>query len=53
MHVELHGNLFDSSVHGLAYPADGLHPAKAFFDPFSDLLADGVVRMIRGSAVYG
>ena len=32
---------------------NGLHPAKAFFDPFSDSLADGIVRMIGCSAVNG
>lgn len=51
--VKLPGNLFDAPVHGLAYSADGLHPAKAFFNPFSDSLADGVVRMFGCSTVNG
>lgn len=53
MEVKLPGNLLDATVHGFAHPADGLHPAKAFFDPFPDSLADGVVRMVDRSAVNG
>ena len=53
MEVKLPGNLLDTSVHGLTHSADGLHPAKAFFDPFSDPLAAGVVRMLGCSAING
>ena len=53
MEIKLPGNLFNASVHGFSQPADGLHPAKAFFDPFSDSLADAVVRMSGGSAING
>ena len=53
MKVELPANLLNASVHGLAYSADCLHPAEAFFDPFSDSLADGVVWMIGCSAING
>ena len=53
MEIKLPGNLLNASVHGLSQFADGLHPAKAFFDPFSDPLAYAVVRMSGGSAING
>ena len=53
MEIKLPGNLLNATVHGLSQSADGLHPAKAFFDPFSDPLAYGVIRMSGGSAING
>src|SRR6266568_3341762 len=51
--VKLPANLLNTAVHGLTYSADGLHPTKAFFDPFSDSLADGIVRMIGCPTING
>jgi len=51
MEIKLPGNLLNASIHGLSQSADGLHPAKAFLDPFSDPLAYAVIRMSGGSAI--
>ena len=53
MEIKLPGDLLNSSVHGFSQSAYGLHPAKTFFDPFSDSLTDAVIRMSGGSAVNG
>jgi len=47
------GDLLDSPVHRLPHLANGLHPAKIFFDPLPDFLAETIVRLMGGSAVYG
>ena len=53
MEIKLPGNLLNAPVHSLSQSADGFHPTKAFFDPFSDPLAYAVVRMNGGSAING
>lgn len=53
MEIKLPSNLLDTSVHRLSLSANGLHPAKAFFDPIPDSLANGVVRMVGSSAING
>jgi hypothetical protein len=40
-----------SSELGLLLPADRLHPAEGFLDPFADALADGISGVSRGAAV--
>ena len=49
----MHGDLLNSSVHRLAEPANGFHPAKAFFDSLPDYLADRVVWMAGCPAING
>ena len=49
----MHGDLLNSSVHRLANPGYGLHPAEAFFNPFPDPLADGIVWMVGRPAING
>jgi hypothetical protein len=45
------GDTFVDLVAGLAHAAARLHPTKAFFDPFADTLADGIIWISRRAAI--
>lgn len=51
MQVKVPDDLLDPSMHFFSEPADSVHPAKAFFDSLPDFQADGIVRIVGGSAV--
>ena len=49
--IGMHLHPLATAIARAPQPADGLHPAEGFFDPFADPLADRVTRMAYGAGV--